>query len=322
MALVRKNGYIVNALRKGYRLIYFVRSKFLPLKMPLHNNEDYEPFFIVGSGRSGNTLLRRILNNHDDIFIPPETYVLGLSIRQYILLPFLGWRKMVEKIFFNFSSHPEFHTFSLNNFNDLVIKMRGQDVNDRSLAFLLSSFYDEYGKQHGISASRWGDKTPLNTFSMHEIFGVFPKSKFIHILRDPYDVVSSYVEAGKYQNVTDAAFRWVGAVSHAKEFGKNEPNSYCEITYEDLVQHPEETVRSICKFLDVEFDFQMLEVGNDVNKLGDVNVLNHHHNVKNPISLDSIGKASNKLTDPEVKMINKVLCLAEDESIRKYAKAI
>jgi hypothetical protein len=32
------------------------------------------PFFIVGSGRSGSTLLRMMLASHSRITIPPETW--------------------------------------------------------------------------------------------------------------------------------------------------------------------------------------------------------------------------------------------------------
>ena len=44
---------------------------------PLHRSEDIHPFFIIGPDRSGNTLMRRVLEAHEDVHIPPESYVLG-----------------------------------------------------------------------------------------------------------------------------------------------------------------------------------------------------------------------------------------------------
>jgi len=38
------------------------------------------PFFILGSGRNGSTLLSAILNSHQSVFIPPEQFVLPFSI--------------------------------------------------------------------------------------------------------------------------------------------------------------------------------------------------------------------------------------------------
>jgi len=41
------------------------------------------PFFIIGSGRSGNTLLRSILSGSSDISIPPESYRLPFAIKKF-----------------------------------------------------------------------------------------------------------------------------------------------------------------------------------------------------------------------------------------------
>ena len=46
-------------------------------RVPLNRDEGYRPFFIVGSGRSGNTLMRRVLQTSPELHIPPETFVLG-----------------------------------------------------------------------------------------------------------------------------------------------------------------------------------------------------------------------------------------------------
>ena len=38
------------------------------------------PFFILGSGRNGSTLLASILNAHKDVFVPPEQFILPYTI--------------------------------------------------------------------------------------------------------------------------------------------------------------------------------------------------------------------------------------------------
>ena len=40
---------------------------------PLHGRDRYRPFFIVGSGRCGSTLLRAMLEAHPDVHVPPES---------------------------------------------------------------------------------------------------------------------------------------------------------------------------------------------------------------------------------------------------------
>src|SRR5438876_7266314 len=63
---------------------------------PLHRNEGFRPFFIVGAPRSGNTLLRRFLTSHPDLSIPPETYVLGSCIKVFRANRHLSWELLVE----------------------------------------------------------------------------------------------------------------------------------------------------------------------------------------------------------------------------------
>ena len=42
-------------------------------------------FFIIGSGRNGSTLLGGMLNTNNNVFIPPEQYVLGYSLLKWNL---------------------------------------------------------------------------------------------------------------------------------------------------------------------------------------------------------------------------------------------
>ena len=49
----------------------------LRVSTPLHAASGVRPpFFIIGSGRSGNTRLRAMLNAPPELAIPPESYVL------------------------------------------------------------------------------------------------------------------------------------------------------------------------------------------------------------------------------------------------------
>ena len=60
------------------------------------------PFFIVGSGRSGNTLLRAVLTGHSKVAIPPESYVLAKTIRRFRSYSFLNWSLLVRMILSEF----------------------------------------------------------------------------------------------------------------------------------------------------------------------------------------------------------------------------
>lgn len=48
------------------------RDRHMRQGMDLHDNIDREPVFIIGSPRSGTTLLRLMMNSHPRIVVPPE----------------------------------------------------------------------------------------------------------------------------------------------------------------------------------------------------------------------------------------------------------
>src|ERR1700694_1325061 len=70
----------------------------LPLLLggrPLHGPERYRPFFIVGSGRCGSTLLRAMLEAHPALHIPPER-ALGPMVRDYRRYSRLPWNVVLR----------------------------------------------------------------------------------------------------------------------------------------------------------------------------------------------------------------------------------
>jgi len=265
---------------------------------PLQRQENYRPFFIIGSGRSGNTLLRRILYAHSALHIPPETYVLGRVIRIFRQYRRANWKDLVFLTLAQLEYYPEFETFEIA-LRPLANRLLETSASVRSLAFIVDSFFRYHAEQHGIACQRWGDKTPLNTFSLSLIHSVFPDAQFIHMIRDGCDVVSSYVEAGIYQNIDDAGRRWRDSIQAAERFSHSYPGSCWEIRYEALVSQPEHVVRQLCGFLDIDFENSMLDSHPYSAYMGDVTLHDHHHRVHQPISLSSIGKGRTLMSKSE-----------------------
>jgi protein-tyrosine sulfotransferase len=289
-------------------------------KIPVNNEHVYAPFFIIGSGRSGNTLLRRILQNHDELYIPPETYVLRKIIVNYYKNPFLDWNELIEQVLSTFEEHPEFETFKLNNLNDLRKYLEKIDKEKRSLATLVNSFYEYYKLEHNLNGSIWGDKTPANVFCLDDLNTVFPRSKFIHIIRNPFDSISSYIKSGIYSNVNDATVRWVSAVELSCEFGRKNPHQYMEVLYSELVSNPKDVTSKLCEFLGVDYQESMLnDNGGD---LGDVSMHAHHANVHKKINTKSLGKGLKELNESDKELILKVLSVSKEPIIINFSKAV
>ena len=92
-----------------------------------------------------------------------------------------------------------------------------------------------------------------------------------------------------FTNLSSAAERWVRVVKNARQFTEAHAAQSLLVRYEDLVRRPQQTVRSICEYLEVDFEPQMLDSEDLADNLGDVPVLIEHKAVTEPINTTYIG---------------------------------
>jgi protein-tyrosine sulfotransferase len=291
-----------------YDRFYYPLSNFLTLnKYKLNRTDDnIEPFFIIGSGRSGTTLLRRILIQSEGVHIPPETYVLSKVVRLFRQNTGMEWENLVNLILATIEYHPEFYTFDLANLNELSMKLKHVPPKNRSLALILDYFYKFHAQSVNKRCTRWGDKTPYNTLFLERIDELFPKAKYIFLKRNGYDVTNSYVKSNLYSNYFDAAKRWEISNKKALAFEKKNPEKVFSVKYEEFVSRPIKTGNEIFKFLGLDFKDHFTE-NNYSGKLGDVEKKKHHQNVLNKINTDSIGKGKEKIPQTDLISISKII---------------
>lgn len=262
--------------------------------------------FIVGCGRSGNTLLRRLLMERFDLYIPPETYVLPRQIEQYAFNSTLRWPEKVDVILAILENHPEFETFGVSSFDDFRLKAKGMPDNERTFENLISTLYHWLGLINGVD-SRWaGDKTPLNTLNLGIIRKAFPSAKFIYLERDPVDVVQSYLNSGIYQNSKDAALRWKISLKAWTRFRKSKASSdLIELRYEEFVAAPDQFVDAIGRQFSIPEREQKQAF--ESLALGDVGLRAHHANVNKPPMTSSIGKGRKEISADDLRVVRRVL---------------
>ncbi len=189
---------------------------------PLNRGERFAPFFIVGSGRCGMTLLRRILQASNEVHIPPETDMLCSVIPFFLRNRDRPWNYLVRNVLAMFEYHLEFEPFEIS-LRPLVPELNAVPMQSRSLSLMLDSLYRYHGQQTGQTFSRWGDKTPWNTFFMEPIRRIFPDALFIHIIRDGADVAYSRHRSGFEQDIADSGRRWVRAIRTVERFSRRHP---------------------------------------------------------------------------------------------------
>ncbi len=151
--------------------------------------------------------------------------------------------------------------WSISNWNDLGIdkheywkKLCGLQTFSVTggLRLLYGMYADRLGKQ------QFGEKTPADTAWMPQIEAYLPEARFIHIIRDPRDVVLSLRRTSFGRSVEETSQIWVDYVSIARA-SATRVSHYHEVRYEDLVLNPEPELRKICSFLDLDYSSEMLE---------------------------------------------------------------
>ncbi len=106
-----------------------------------------------------------------------------------------------------------------------------------------------------------GEKTPRHTLHVPEILEAYPDAKIISLFRDPR--ATSYSEI-KVQfgspSVIVSAKRWKKYAQVHERLQQELPNhQYMMLRYSDLIENVEGTLKTICEFLEVPFEEQMLE---------------------------------------------------------------
>ena len=121
---------------------------------------------------------------------------------------------------------------------------------------------------------RWVDSTPTNAPHMLRIKRDFPNGKFIHIIRDPRDVVLSLDKRGwtrplpwdKKNSLLAAGIYWEWIVRKCRASGQQLGSDYFEARYEDLVQHPADVLGKLGAFLGCDLNYHRIQA----NSIGSV----------------------------------------------------
>jgi hypothetical protein len=211
------------------------------------------PFFIVGSGRSGTTLLRMILASHSHLAIPPETWYMLRLLEKFDPKQPLSPDdiRTAAKIMTGHYRWPDMN-IDAKEFTREALELKNPSLSD-VVEIVYRKHLDRENKP------RWGDKTPGYIQIVPELIAMFPDAKFIHFYRDGRDVARSFQAQGWYGRwLHDNAREWNEALDYNKRW-RSSPLAHriLQVRYEDLVLDTEKTLRDICHFLDEKYEPQM-----------------------------------------------------------------
>jgi hypothetical protein len=269
------------------------------------------PIFILGSGRSGTTVTASLMNRLPGVHIAKETGFIGQSVellrdvatprsRQQLIEVVNSWL-VVEK-WSGRASEQGFADFCQQH------QLRG------------ASAFIHYVWQID-SPTPWeqlsfiGDNTPLYVLSIPWLLELFPDAKFVHVVRDPRDVVCSVMSMrfGADDPIV-AAMEWqhaLGCWLMAERMVA--PANRIEIRYEDLCMSSASTLRKLTEWLSPEM--QRLDLENVLSVDGapgrgtfqNVAEMPHHQRLQEPLNAGRIGRYQTELTANDIARIEAVL---------------
>ena len=201
------------------------------------------PFFIIGCVRSGTTMLRDILRMHPNLAAPEETHFYRWPE------PF-GTDSSLKQLLGNktLARHRALDSIDNREFGALLEKAHTR----RELYRLYMGLYIRRNKP---DAQRWFDKTPQNVYGAAMLAQDFPRARFVHIVRNPLDVVISLQRGSvmRIDSLVGASNYWRESAAIIATFKRAYPKRLFEIRYEDFTADPKQHTARLLEFLGEPF---------------------------------------------------------------------
>lgn len=211
--------------------------------------------FLVGTARSGTTLLQSMLSAHPDIFSFPETHFFRGT------MSFIRYKRIFKCFGKNERAFVREFLTRLNE-TDLVELLPNFTCSKRRWSKALISILDAYALKQGYSI--WLEKTPMHLYFIDLIQAVKPDTVFIHNIRNGEDVVASLYDAGhkhpesfNTRSIDKCIRRWLREIRISKKYLAS-PN-HVFVRYELLVDEPEKQLKKVCEKIGLPFDPGMLD---------------------------------------------------------------
>src|SRR5579863_3190506 len=218
------------------------------------------PVFVMGCHRSGTNLLYDTLLSAGGFAV-----YRGLLPIYKILIPRFG--------------HPE-NPASRRKIVDTFLGSKGF-ARSGLQASDLSSKLMEHGRTGGDflriimgeiaakqSATRWAVYDPDNVLHVARIKVDLPDALFVHIIRDGRDIALSLMKMGGFRpfpgsrkppSLLETALYWEWMVRRGRQAGRQIPQNYIEIHYEELVTQPRATLARLGEFLAHDLDYDRIQ---------------------------------------------------------------
>lgn len=220
----------------------------------LASTEKIRPIFIAGCPRSGTTMLGSMLGGARGALVTPESHFVA-----EVLLQVLGSKSGAPKLLDVIKALNNHFRYKLWQIKPVVAEdVEGIDVDN--YASIILSLVVEYASVNGFDEPQiWIDHTPENVMNFSLLKQIFPRAKFVHLIRDPRAVAASLIplDWGPF-NVRDASILWAERLGYGFALEAAYPDDTVRVKYEDIVREPIKTMKTLCDFLKIDYVDQMV----------------------------------------------------------------
>lgn len=232
--------------------------------------------FILGFSRTGSTMLQAILNQYTEIGVIPEMH--------------LYWPKILHKDFATIYKNKFGEKIADSKIDELIELMYSKKVkgvfwqridqfnidleelklniknSDRTIRGILDALFIIMNKAYNKKIV--GAKFPVHFDYADVLLDWYPNCKLIHTIRDPRAIfVSQYYKHKTNENILKNYFMGAAQFIHVNyslqkaynfhnHFKSN--SNYYLYKYEDVINKPESAFKKLCRFLEINYNPQMI----------------------------------------------------------------
>jgi hypothetical protein len=263
-----------------------------------------QALFLVGEQRSGSNLLRLMISNSHEIAAPHPPHILQrinsvIPVQQ--LLDKDQFNQMTEMICRLVESNPVPWLNTVLDREDVKQRCRQQHV-----IAIYGAVMDIYGESNGAHA--WMCKSMQNIRWAESLNNYFGNNKYIFLHRDGRDVALSFTKAviGD-KHVYFLAKQWAELQRLCLDARANlTTDRYFTVSYTEMTEETESTLRNLCAFLGIEFKQGMMEFYESQEAKNTAVASSLWENVTKPIMHHNFNKFMKEFSEEQLRIYESV----------------
>ena len=263
-----------------------------------------QALFLVGEQRSGSNLLRLMISNSHEIAAPHPPHILQRIhpvVPVYQILSDSQFDQMVEIVCLLVEKNP------VPWLNTVLIRDEVKKLcREKHVIAIYGAVMDIYADSN--NARKWMCKSMQNIRWADHLNNYFKTNKYIFLHRDARDVALSFSKAviGE-KHMYCITKQWVELQRLCLDARSKLPTDrFFTMSYTELTDETESTLRNLCAFLHVEFTPEMMEFYESEEAKNTARSSSLWENVTKPIMHHNSNKFLKELSEENVRIVESV----------------